>query len=54
MSPEPTHPFNFRDEGCPYLDMRDMEGRTSLDTMKGYPELAKMVKEPIRVGLGLS
>ena len=40
MSPEATHKFNFRDEGCPYLDMRDMEGRTSLDTTPGYPELA--------------
>ena len=33
MSTEVTNFLNFRDEGCPYLDMRDLQGRNSLNTM---------------------
>ena len=54
MSPEKTSPLSFRSEGCPYLDMRDVELRFSLEKMPGYEELAQEVREPIIRALGLS
>ena len=54
MSTEATNFLNFRDEGCAYLDMMDMAGRVSLETMPGYVELYQEVREPIIRSLGLS
>ena len=47
MNTEAQNYLNFRDEGCDYIDMKDMESRVHPETIPKYPSYVAKMRQPI-------
>ena len=47
MNTESRNYLNFRDEGCDYIDMKDMESRVHPETIPKYLWYVERVRQPI-------